>query len=478
MLIGAIGLTTVALAPWTSAQVFAQGCDASQPTCIPQYGGQALVIPPVMPRGERDDDDRDRHISDPTKHDYMYEDAEEGRTKENYKIAVRQFKQQILPAGFPPTTVWSYGPAGDPTPALAPDLTGKSRFNYPAYTVETRDSRRVNVRWINELVGAKTNPIDTNHKFLPHLLPVDQTLHWANPPGPCYEGSSPLTNPKTDCTGGDQTRYNGPVPIVTHVHGAHVDPVSDGYPEAWWLPAAKYIAYTPYATSALHGRLFNDATGENRGNQGYADYSYRNDQAATTLWYHDHALGMTRSNVYAGPAGFWLIRGGKFEGGIDTSKKAPYNKAILPGPAPHRGQTVAALNGDTDIRKAIREIPIAIQDRSFNADGSLFYPASRAFFENLAPDKLLPPPPGSPASPNFAPNTDVNPIWNPEFFGTVMVVNGRSWPELAVAPDRYRFRLLNGTNSRTLNLALFVVDAAGTKIKEIRSRASCPRWCG
>lgn len=90
--------------------------------------------------------------------------------------------------------------------------------------------------------------------------------------------------------GKSQDPYTGPVPIVTHVHGAHVDPHSDGYPEAWWLPAAKNLDFpVSYARS---GRLFDDATGMNRGNKGYADFSYRNDQAATTLWYHDHSLGM------------------------------------------------------------------------------------------------------------------------------------------------------------------------------------------
>lgn len=260
-----------------SASVFAQGGphETLDPTTIPKYV-TPLVIPPVM--------------------------NNDGAT-DSYDIAVRQFKQQILPGGiwntiygrnnnFEPTSVWSYGPDDDPTPKVAPDPG--SQFNYTAYTIETMSTVPVNVRWINDLV-------DKNRDFLVHLLPIDQTVHWANPPMDCRDGTT-----RTDCAGTDPKRYKWPVPIVTHVHGAHVDPHSDGYPEAWWFPAANNIPMG-YATS---GRLFDDATGTNPGNLGYADYYYRQNQPATTLWYHDHSLGMTRLNVYAGPAGFWLMRGG------------------------------------------------------------------------------------------------------------------------------------------------------------------------
>jgi spore coat protein A len=350
-------------------------------------------------------------------------------TSNDYAIAVRQFRQQILPGGiwntingradaYPPTTVWSYGPEADPTPAVAPDPG--SQFNYPAYTIETTSGTEVNVRWINDLV-------DANGRFLPHLLPIDQTLHWANPPRLCIDGSF-----QTDCRGFIPERYMGPVPIITHVHGSHVEGHSDGYPEAWFLPAAVNIP----ANYARKGRLFDDVTGTNPGNLGYADFRYRNDQPATTLWYHDHALGMTRSNVYAGPAGFWLIRGGANDGAA--------NGGILPGPAPVAGETVLELNVPGDpVRNKIREIPVVIQDRSFNADGSLFYPATRAFFEGVAPRQLQIP---------FIPNnrSDISPIWNPEAFFSTIVVNGTTWPSLDVAPALYRLRFLNGCNSRFL----------------------------
>ena len=152
---------------------------------------------------------------------------------------------------------------------------------------------------------------------------------------------------------------------------------------------------------------------------------YDNDQPAGTLWYHDHTLGMTRVNVYAGPAGFYLLRGGAF----DTPPGA------LPGPAPALGDAAGTR---------YYEIPLAIQDRSFRVDGSLFYPDSRAFFDGFEGP--------------YIPHSDVSPIWNPEFFGNAMLVNGNTWPALAVEPRRYRFRMLNGCNGRFLILKLVTGD--------------------
>jgi len=392
------------------------------PTTIPKYV-TPLVIPPVM---------------------------NNDGAGNSYDIAVRQFKQQILPGGiwnslngrndkFPATTLWSYGPAADPLPAGGVAPAPDSQFNYPAYTVESLSNVPVNVRWINDLVDAKGN-------YLPHLLSIDQTVHWANPVMECVDGST-----RTDCAGTSQMPYEGPVPIVTHVHGAHVEGHSDGYPEAWWLPAAKNVP-KKYATS---GRLFDDSTGNNPGDLGYADFHYLQSQPATTLWYHDHSLGMTRNNVYAGPAGFWLVRGGQYDQVDDTTTGAAWD-GVLPGPAPVAGQGVLALNVPGDpVRSSIREVPIVIQDRSFEANGNLFYPKTRAFFEGLTNKDMQIP---------FAPESDVLPIWNPEAFFNVMVVNGVSWPQLKVAPALYRLRLLNGCNSRFLWLK---VDDSDVEVYQI-----------
>jgi bilirubin oxidase len=205
---------------------------------------------------------------------------------DHYAIAVRQFQQQILPLGFNPTTVWGYGAAFRP-----------NTFNYPAFTIEAEHDTPVRVTWINDLM-------DSRGEHLPHLLPVDQTLHWANPP------ASPSGR---DQHGTDPTPYRGPVPIVTHLHGAHTTDDSDGFAEAWYLPNARNIP-SGYARTGTWYNTFREKFRERHGGvwrPGTATFQYPNDQAATTLWYHDHVLGMTRLNVYAGPAGFYLLRGGR-----------------------------------------------------------------------------------------------------------------------------------------------------------------------
>jgi spore coat protein A, manganese oxidase len=348
------------------------------PTTIPKYV-TPLVIPPAMPR----------------------QAAIQNNTIDYYVIAVRQFLQQILPPGKPATTVWSYG-----------SVAGGGTFNYPAFTIEATVDRPVRVKWVNQLVDGGGN-------YLPHILPVDPTLHWANPPGGA-EGRD--MRPTFTSTPGP---YTGPVPMVVHLHGGHSTEEADGFAEAWYLPAANNIPAGYASVGSFYDVFKAKAEGINGATwqPGSAVFQYANDQRAGTNWFHDHTLGMTRLNVYAGPAGFYLLRGG-------NSDLPP---GILPGPAPKLG--------DPPGRKYY-EIPIAIQDRSFNSDGSLFYPASREFFDGFAGPYI------------GADSSDISPIWNPEFFGNTTVVNGKTWPVLQVEPRRYRFRFLNGCNSRFLILKI------------------------
>ena len=134
-----------------------------------------------------------------------------------------------------------------------------------------------------------------------------------------------------------------------------------------------------------------------------AVYYYPNDQEPTTLFYHDHALGITRLNVASGLAGFWKIK--DLCDPIDN--KLPSGKY---------------------------DIPLAIQDRSFNTDGSMWFPTE-----------------GN--------NPDVHPYWNPEFFGNTIMVNGKLWPNLNVDRGQYFFRIVDGSNARFYNMSLTV---AGT----------------
>ncbi len=129
-------------------------------------------------------------------------------------------------------------------------------------------------------------------------------------------------------------------------------------------------------------------------------YHYVNEQEPATLWYHDHTLGTTRLNVYMGLAGFYLLR----------DPRTP-------------------LDGrDTVLPHGKYEIPLVIQDRSFYDDGSLLFPSNGV-------------------------NQDVHPYWRPAFIGNTVMVNGKVWPNLDVEPRQYRFRILNGSNTRFYNLS-------------------------
>ena len=192
-----------------------------------------------------------------------------------YVVPITQFLQ-TLHRDLPPTTVWGFG------------------GSFPGPTIEARRGLPVTVVWTNDLR-------DPGGQFLTeHYLPVDLCLH-----GPDHAGNTPRT--------------------VVHLHGGHVPPEADGYPEDAYLPGQS------------------------------AEFVYPNNQPAATLWYHDHALGITRLNVYMGMAGFYLLR----------------------------DDTEAALG----LPSGEHEVPLAIQDRAFHPDGSLRYPV--AWQEHFFGDKIL-----------------------------------------------------------------------------------------
>jgi spore coat protein A len=206
---------------------------------------------------------------------------------------------------------------------------GPSGATYPGPTVEASVGQPITVTWANDLrdTSQPGAPLRTSHYF-----PVDMCPHGAT--------------------------ENADARIVSHLHGGHVSAAADGYPEDTFPPGAQAV------------------------------YPYPNTQLPATLWYHDHAFGITRLNVQMGLAGFYLLRDA-FEQALNLPA-GPY------------------------------EIPLAIQDRTFNPDGSLEYPE----------------------------------MWMEHFFGDTILVNGKAWPYLDVAQGKYRFRMLNGSNSRTYRLTL------------------------
>lgn len=238
---------------------------------------------------------------------------------------------------------------------------------YPGPTIVAYEGTPIRVNWQNKI------PVGD------HLLPVDTSIHLA----------TSVRKPLED----------GYIPVVPHLHGGHTEWQSDGLPQAWFTQ--NHADKGPDHAS----RIFN----------------YANDQDAATLWYHDHALGLTRLNVYAGLAGFYLLR--------DENELGLVQTGVLPGSAYEYG--------------------MAIQDRAFTADGQLYYPA-------FADDPL----PGTGETvrdvlpPDYEALGGTYPSIVPEFFGDFILVNGMAWPTLEVAPADYRFRLLNGSDSRFYVLQL------------------------
>lgn len=198
--------------------------------------------------------------------------------------------------------------------------------------------------------------------------------------------------------------YDGPVPIALHLHGGEVSSTSDGGPHAWFTPG-----YT------LKGKGWDNGVSE--------ILHYPNSQEAATLWYHEHSqLGLTRINVYAGMAGFYFLRDSREE----YIKLPGWSGDDLVQEVTPEGKTADALHPGA----YLPEIEIVIQDRMFDTKGQLYYEVEDA------------------------PNPDVHPFWNPEFFGDVITVNGKTWPYLSVAPRKYRFHFLNGSNARFYSLWL------------------------
>jgi spore coat protein A len=305
-------------------------------------------------------------------------------------ISMEEFQSYILPTGTlvpgqkTPTWVWGYKVTGINYPTIPETYLGPAILATRGVPTE--------IKFINNLKSG------TNTNVLAWKYSSDQTLHWADPlnneanmwnhmampPAPGSEGAS---------------NYGGPIPAVVHLHGGEVPPQLDGGPDAWVTSDGAYKGHAFYSKDG--------AAATN-----YHVYRYPNTQEASMIWFHDHALGVTRLNVYAGLAGAYPI--------IDPTLTLP------PGLTPTGIGTEAI-------------IPLVIQDRMFDTNGQLFFPADTA------------------AGLQWALNPE-HPYWVPEFVGDVICVNGKVWPYLNVQPKRYRFLFLNGSNARTYEL--FLVNPA------------------
>ncbi len=286
-----------------------------------------------------------------------------------------EFQQKVLPDAFYTslaapfqngTFLWGYanGQSGS-----------HPRPQWPGVTVEATRGSTITAKFVNNLPA---NPV------LRQYLTDDQTIHWADPL---------LAGMRMD-------PFTGPIPTVVHLHGGENQSTSDGVPEGW------------FTSNGLHGKGYFTAspTAPNS-----SVYIYPNNQQATTLWFHDHALGITRLNVYSGLAAFYFIRDQFDTGRADNPLRLPAGN---------------------------QEVELMIQDRQFDTNGQLYFP------DSADDPSLVDGPPSNP---------QIHPFWIPEFFGDTMAVNGRTWPFLKVEPRRYRFRFVNGSNARFVRMGL--VDA-------------------
>jgi FtsP/CotA-like multicopper oxidase with cupredoxin domain len=288
-------------------------------------------------------------------------------------VNMQEFQQKVLPASFYSSLAAPYN-AGTYLWGYNINNAGAS---WPARTIESKQNVATTASYTNSLTNT----------HLQKLLTVDQSIHWADPLG---------TTAANNCVNGPPLAaactepYAGPIPTVVHLHGNEVLSQYDGHPDAWWTPGL-----------AQKGKAFVSST-----------YNYPNQQEATTLWFHDHTLGIVRLNVYAGLAGFYFIRDSR-----DTGLAS--NPITLPSGA--------------------QETELLLADRQFDTNGQLYFPDS----DNAANLN------GPPANP------DIHPYWIPEFFGDVITVNGKSWPTMEVQPRRYRFRFVNASNARFYIMQMF-----------------------
>lgn len=351
--------------------------------CIPQFSVPMPVFGPAGPI-PRVDAARHRHLT----------------------VTMQEIDQQVLPvdtgSNYPadyidpftgastacptvstgPTRVWAYG--------ITDTFTGTilAPANWPAVTIEARRFIPTTVTYVNDLPSADQGGI------VQGLISTDKSIHWADPL------NSPGANPCMDnpAAPGCSDPFVGAPPAVPHLHGAEDSSFVDGGPDAWFTADGKQ--------GPGYFSLYDAGPGT-------AVYRYLNDQEPGTLWFHDHALGATRTNVYSGLEAFYYLR-------------APLREPLgLP-------------NGPYDIE-------MAIQDRQFDTSGQLLFPdgSNGLCGTGIPGDPCLNGPPGNP---------DIHPFWIPEFIGDVTVVNGAPWPVLKVEPRRYRLRLLNGSNARFYNM--------------------------
>jgi spore coat protein A, manganese oxidase len=299
-----------------------------------------------------------------------------------YKLVAGPFTQQVHTDLPNPTPFWGY--AQDNGVGVATDQ------KYLGGVMVANANTPVRITMRNNLPAI-------------HILPVDMTIMGAN--------GSP---------GGTATGVNR---MSIHLHGGFPPWISDGTPFQDFDPNGGYglsCAFPPDMPAPAPGSY---------------NYYWTNQQSAKFMWYHDHAMGITRLNAYAGLATGYVL--------LDATELNLIDTGILPAPA--------------------QTIYLVLQDKTFNADGTLWYP----YQYEVIPPLPAPPPPtgrwdwsGAPATdPTVALNTLLNPSTVPEAFLDTTIINGCCYPYLTVQRRHYRFRILNGCQARFYNLQLYYAQS-------------------
>ena len=349
------------------------------------------------------------------------------------RIKICEFQTQVLPPPMQPTWTWGYLVDQAPTESTCAQLV--NQYKNASGTLDTYlGPVLVNARDVPTTIKY-TNLLPTTDRtqVLAYKFSTDQTLHWADPLGVagfspetnyCHMQSVDMTdpaNPPTPLVGipafgsacslnfGEDPKNPGTflakgIPAVPHLHGGEVPPVLDGGPDAW------FTSFNGDGVTVEKGHDYYTFPGAGANE---AIYRYPNTQGQAPLWFHDHTLGATRLNVYAGIAGGYYL--------LDPAQES------LDPLHPGQFETIG-------MRPASELIPIILQDRMFDTNGQFFFPAD------------------FPGGINGPPTNPQHPYWNPEFIGDTIVINGKAWPYLDVEPRRYRFLFLNGSNARTYEM--------------------------
>ncbi|XP_030529208.1 multicopper oxidase LPR1 [Rhodamnia argentea] len=228
---------------------------------------------------------------------------------------------------------WKFHRDLPPTPVFAFG-TSQTTATVPGPTIEALHGVGTYVTWQNYLPSK-------------HILPWDPTIPTAVP----------------------RTRRG--IPTVVHLHGGIHEPKSDGHSHSWFT--AGFREWGPTWTKKK--------------------YHYNNNQHPGNMWYHDHAMGLTRVNLLAGLIGAYVLRHPEVESPLELPASSEFDR------------------------------PLVVFDRSFCVDGSIYMNST-----------------GN--------NPSIHPQWQPEYFGDAIIVNGKAWPYMVVRRRKYRFRIINASNAR------------------------------